>query len=263
MSAKTRSIVQDLTTIAWITALEGVKTRLMPLVLGLLLFGVLLAAFAGSLSVTEGEQIQAAILGSYLRLTGVLVLTLFVLNAQVRTFSDKGLELILSLPVPRSHYYFGRLAGFCLIALMVALLFAATLLFYAAPLQVALWGLSFFLELLIIVALSLLSLFTFNQVTGAFFTVLAVYLLSRVMTTLILVGQGPILPQQETFIWAINQMLLGLAFFLPDLDRFTCSSWLVYETGSWSDVGFVLGQGLLYLLFLSAAALIDLYRKNL
>ncbi|MBF0453830.1 MAG: ABC transporter permease [Magnetococcales bacterium] len=256
------SSLQPINTIASLTIQEGVKTRLIPLVLGLLFVGVLLSSFAGTLAVTESREIQSALLGSFLRLAGVLVLCLFVLNSQVREYHDKGLELILALPVPRSHYFFGKLAGHASLAFLMVLSFAATLLFYAPADQVFIWSVSLFFELLIVVALSLFCLFTFNQVPAAFTVVFAIYLLSRVMTSLILVGQGPIMPQQVVVNWVMNQMMWALSFLLPGLDRFTQSRWLAYGGAAADDLLFVVGQGTIYLLFLGGAALIDLYRKS-
>jgi hypothetical protein len=249
--------------LAVVTIQEGIKTRLVPLLLALLLLGVILASFAGSLGVTEVAQIQCTILASYLRFIGVLVLCLFVLNTQIREFNDKGLELVLALPIPRSHYFFGRLAGYGVLAFLVAGLFFTTLLFYAPWHQSALWGVSLFFELLIIIAFSLLSVFSFRQLPPAFITVFAFYLLSRALTSLILVGQGPIMPKFVVVNWLINSLMEGLAFVLPALDRFTQPQWLIYGTGTFSDLAFVVGQGVIYLALLSAAALVDFYRKNL
>lgn len=263
MIVELRSAAQQITTIAAMTAQEGIKTRLVPLVVGVLLVGILLAGFVGNLAVIEAGQIRCAVLGSYLRLVGVLVIALFVLNAQAREFHDKGLEWVLALPVPRSHYLLGKMAGFSGVALGIALLFSVTLSFYTAIDRVALWGISFFFEQMIVIALSLFCLLTFSQLPTAFTAVLAVYLLSRALTSLILVGQGPIMPQFVIVNWLMNRVMDGLAFVLPALDRFTNVEWLVYGTGTVQDLSFVVGQGLIYLVLLTLAALVDFYRKNL
>ncbi len=255
--------LQHIFTIAHVTVQEGVKTRLLPLILGVLAVGVVLSSFAGTLAVIEAEQIESGILASFLRFSGVMVAALFVLNSQVREFNDKGLDLVLALPIPRSGFFFGKLAGFSVIILAITLLFTVTLLFYAPAYQVMLWGISLFFELLIIVTLSLFCLFTFNQVPAAFSMVFAVYLLSRVTASLILVGQGPIMPRYALSNMLMNQTIEGLAFVLPALDRFTKSEWLIYGTGSVADLGFVAVQGVIYVTLLSAAALIDFYKKNL
>jgi hypothetical protein len=55
----------------------------------------------------------------------------------------------------------------------------------------------------------------------------------------------------------------GLALLLPDLARFTQTSWLVNGTGSAATLGMVAGQTLIYGAVLTGAGLFDLYRKNL
>ena len=254
--------LQPFFTIATYTALEGVKTRLLWLVVGTALAGVMLASFAGTLSVTETVEIQRGILSAFLRFSGVLIICLFVLNSQVREFNDKGLELVLALPVTRTVFFFGKLAGYALTALPITLIFLATLAFYARIDQTLLWGVSLFFEQLIIIGLSLLCLFTFSQVPAAFSMVLAIYLLGRTLSSLQLVGHGPIMPHYTTQMVFMNAMIDAIAYILPSLDRFTRSDWLMYNSGGWADLAYVMGQGFIYLLLLSAVALIDLHRKN-
>ncbi|MBF0141303.1 MAG: ABC transporter permease [Magnetococcales bacterium] len=248
--------------IARVTLLEGVRTRLPGLMVAVLVVALSLAFFAGALAVTEVREIQAAVLGSFLRLSAVLVMTLFVLTAQIREFNDKGVDLVLSLPIPRAGYFLGRLLGFLFISLAVALLCAMANMVFAPLAQAALWGWSLFFELLIVTALALLSLFTFNQVPAAFSMVMAVYFLARSVIVLQWVGQGPIMPQNVLYVWLMNRFIDALAYLLPALDRFTQSDWLVYGSGTWQDAAFVGGQGCVYLALLSLAALVDLYRKN-
>jgi len=249
--------------IAKYTALEALRTRLFWVIFFVVIASIGLAEFISQVAITESQQIQSAVVGAILRMVAVLFLSLFVITSMVREFNDKGFELVLSLPLPRSGYYFGKFLGFALVALLIALLFSFPLLVYVPADQVGMWGLSLFLELLIIAALSLLCLFTFNHVTIAFICVVAFYLLSRSIGAIQLIGHGPLaethkLPQQF-----INSIVDAIAYILPGLDRFTSTEWLVYHSGTMNDLFVVLGQSMIYLLVLSAAALFDLYRKNL
>ena len=47
------------------------------------------------------------------------------------------------------------------------------------------------------------------------------------------------------------------------LHTYTKTEWLVYHSASWSDLGPIFGQTVIYLTFLALAAAFDLYRKNL
>lgn len=249
--------------IAGLTLLEALRGRLLWLVILILLAGFGLAGLLGSLAITETRQTQAGILGVVLRLAAVLVTSLFVITSVVREQTDKVLELYLSLPLPRAAYYLGKLSGFAVCAAVAAGLFGALLLLYAPPLQVLLWTVSLLAELLIVVAASLLALFTFSQVTVALSVVLAFYLLARGIGAIQLMSQGPLVDPGALSSRVIEGLVDGIAFLLPDLYRFTPSEWLVYASGSVDDLAAVLAQTAVYVTLLAGAALFDLYRKNL
>ena len=111
--------------------------------------------------------------------------------------------------------------------------------------------------------MSLLCLFTFNQITLALSAVMAFYLLSRSMEAMQLMARNPIVSSDSWSQRLIEQFIDAVAFLLPSLARFTSSEWLVYHTGGWQDVIPIAGQSLIYLILLAGAALFDLYRKNL
>ncbi len=249
--------------IATYTALEALRNRLFLVVFVLIVASVGLAEFVSQVAITESQQIQSALLGSVLRMTAVLFVSLFVISSMAREFNDKGFELVLSLPLPRSSYYFGKFIGFSLVALSVAFLFSALLVFYVPAGQVFAWGLSLSLELFIVVAVSLLCLFTFSHVTIAFISVIAFYLLSRSIEAIQLIGHGPLSETHKLSQKMINFFVDTIAYILPDLNRFASTEWLVYHTANIGDLMFVLGQSAIYLLVLTGAALFDLYRKNL
>jgi len=249
--------------IAKYTALEALRNRLFWIVFIAVVISIVLAEFISQVAITESQQIQSAIVGAILRMVAVVFLSLFVITSMVREFNDKGFELVLSLPLPRAGYYFGKLMGFSIVALVIALFFSIPLLFYVPADQVAMWGVSLSFELLIIAAVSLLCVFTFNHVTVAFVSVFAFYLLSRSVGAIQLIGHGPLAGTHQFSQQVINSIIDTIAYILPALDRFTSTEWLVYHTANLNDLFAVLGQSVIYLFVLSAVALFDLYRKNL
>ena len=62
---------------------------------------------------------------------------------------------MLSLPLPRSGYYLGKLLGYALIAVVTAVPLCCLLLFLAPGGVALLWGASLMLELLLVCAVSL------------------------------------------------------------------------------------------------------------
>lgn len=250
-------------TIARYTLLEALRNRLLWLFVLAALGAVGLAGFLQPLALTESRQLQAALLGAVLRLAAVFLIATFVITSMVREAQDKGVELLLALPMPRAVYLGGKLAGFAALAILPAVLFGAIAAALAPPDQAALWAVSLLCECWIVAAFSLLCVLSLQQLMPALAAALAFYLLARSIATLQLLGQAaptPSLPE-------LGQQVLGggievLALLLPHLDGFTRSDWLVYQGGSSADLLAIAVQTVLYVALLAAAALVDLYRKQ-
>ena len=254
--------LQPVTAIARYTALEALRTRFVWLALFMISAGFGLGAFSGELAITESTQTQTAIAASVLRMVSVLLVILFVTTSVYRDFSDKSVELMLSLPLPRSGYYLGKLAGYSLVALLVALPLMVLISFFASPSAVLSWGLSLMLELLLVCAVSLMFAFSFNQVTASIAATLLFYLLSRSITAIQLMAHAPLVDEQSTAQQLITALIDGIAYLLPNLEQFTRTDWLLYASDTSAVLFPLVTQTVIYLLLLSCIALFDLYRKN-
>lgn len=254
--------LQPVTAIARYTALEALRTRFVWLALFMISAGFGLGAFSGELAITESTQTQTAIAASVLRMVSVLLVILFVTTSVYRDFSDKSVELMLSLPLPRSGYYLGKLAGYSLVALLVALPLMVLISFFASPSAVLSWGLSLMLELLLVCAVSLMFAFSFNQVTASIAATLLFYLLSRSITAIQLMAHAPLVDEQSTAQQLITALIDGIAYLLPNLEQFTRTDWLLYASDTSAALFPLITQTVIYLLLLSCIALFDLYRKN-
>ena len=249
-------------TIARYTLLEAARTRLLSLtaIAALALFG--LAEFIGALSITETRQMQAAISASLLRVFSVSIVCVFVLSAVLRETNDKGLEMILSLPMPRYRYLAGKLSGFAGLSLLISIMAGIPLLLYAPAVRVIYWCLSLCCEQILMATLSLVCLLSLSGLPQALLAVMAFYLLSRSMAAIILLSASPILTSGSVTWEFMHYMVTALALLLPDLHAFTRSEWLVHGVES-SELRAILIQTLLYLTVLLSGGLFDLYRKNL
>ncbi len=256
------SMLQPIAVIARLTLLEARLNRLFWLLLIVLIAAVSLAEFMGALAITESAQVQAAVLGTVLRASAVVVVSLFVISSGVRELNDKGTEFVLSMAIPRASYYLGKLLGFSLFACLAAGLLSLALVLYVPITQVLYWALSMSCELLLVTAFSLLCLVTFRQITVALSAVLAFYVLARTVATIQLIGRGPLVEPGTLSQQLMNGLIDAIAFVLPSLERFAPSEWLVYHTGDWQDLTVIMGQTAVYLLLLSGAALFDLYRRS-
>lgn len=253
---------KSILTIARFTFFEALRNRLFLLTLIGLLCVLGLTEFVGELAISESKGIQAILIGAGMRLFAVATIALFVITSMVREFNDKGFDLIASLPLPRSDYYFGKFFGFLLLSLVIALSTGVLLLIYSPAVAVLLWLLSLICELAIVISLSLLCLFTFSNVTVAFMVVAGFYILSRSIYTIQLISNSPILESAAISQQFMRQATDAVAFLLPGLHDFTKSEWLAYGV-NWQDIQPVIIQTAIYLVLLCAAGLFDLYRKNL
>jgi len=242
------------------TLLEAVRNRLLWLTVILVAAAFGLTQFLNQVAITETREIQAALLAAPLRVAAVFILAVFVITSMVRELGDKVTELLLSLPVPRSHYFFGKFAGFAFVAVVLALLCALPLAQFAKPSGLALWTASLVCELLIVAAMSLFCVLSLAQVLPAFAAVGGFYLLSRSMTAMqIIAGASLYDPTLTDRVVGTIVGLIGL--LLPSLDGMTQTTWLLGGTFG-SVLVSVFGQTAIYLVLICSAALFDLYRKN-
>lgn len=243
------------------TFLEAVRNRLFSLVIVGLVCILGLTEFIGDLAITETRAVQSSLTASGLRLFSVCVIGLFVVTSMVREFNDKGFEMLLSLSMTRTSYYFGKFAGFALLSVVIITAASLILLLYSPAVDVLAWFFSLLCESLIVIALSLLCLFTFSSITTAFTALIAFYLLSRCMHVIQLISASPILESKAFAQEFIDYLINAIAYVLPDLNLFTRSEWLVYGVST-NDVLPVVTQTVIYLLLLISAGLFDLYRKE-
>ncbi len=243
------------------TLLEAVRNRLLWLAVVVVVIAFGLAQFLNQVAITESREIQTALLAASLRIATVFIVAVFVITSMVRESSDKVTELLLSLPAPRSTYFFGKFAGYATVASILALFSALPLVPFANSQGLALWTVSLICELLIVTAMSLFCVLSFAQVVPAFAAVAGFYLLSRSMAAMRIIA-GAALQDLSLTDRAVNAVVELIALLLPGLDGMTQTPWLLGSGAGVSTLGPVVGQTALYLALICSAALFDLYRKN-
>ena len=253
---------RNIFTIAYYTVLEAARNRLLYLIALILIFALAFTLFLKQVAITETRDIQLAFLAALFRFAAVFVLAAFVSVSQVRETNDKVMELLLTRDLSRAHYLFGKLIGYLGIAFVLATLFTLPLSLFATPSRALLWGLSLFFELAIVTALSLFCVLAFNQVVGSLAAVAGFYALSRSMAALQLIGASRADDGNVLLDRLANYTLDGIAFFLPRLDLFTQTGWLLGRSQSNVDLPWLIAQSAIYVALLSLAALFDLKRKN-
>jgi len=248
--------------IARSTLLEARRSALPWLVLALLAAALALVAFLSQVAVTEGRELQAAFAAALLRAGAAFLIAAHASASIVRDANDKVLELALAMPISRSRYYLGKLAGFAATGALLALACALPMPLWAPPAAAAAWGLSLALELLLVAAASLFFSVTLSSVLPALAATGALYLLSRSLAAIQLLAHGPL--AEPTWSQAVARRAIdGVALVLPRLDLVTRSDWLLYGAPSAAGLGAALGALAVYTALLAAAGLFDFHRRDL
>ena len=248
--------------IARYTLIEALRNRLLWIVAASIGVSLIVAAFLQAVAITEAKQIQAAILAALLRLSAVFIVVSFIVTSMVREANDKGLELILALPLPRASYFFGKLAGFAVSAIVLAALFGLPLTLFAPWLQVGAWTVSLACELLIMTTLSLFCVMSLNQVTSALAAAAGFYVLSRSIGAIQVIAAAPLDTAGSLGNYVIRLLIDVAALLLPHLDRITRTEWLLYAAPDAASMAAAALEAAIYGGLLCGAALFDFYRKN-
>ena len=249
-------------TLARFVLLEARRGGLPWLALGAVAIAVATAAFLSQVAITESRTLQTAVIAALLRASAVFLVAVHVVSSTLREMQDKRLEYMLSLPLPRSTQYLGRLAGHALAAAALAAAFSLPLLLWAPAGATALWGVSLALECALVAASALFFSMTLAQFVPATAATAGLYLLARSISAMQAIAAGPLTEPSwpsEAARWLVS----GVAFLLPRLDLATRTEWLLYGMPSSSTWLTALAGLLVYGALVLAAGLFDFYRKSL
>jgi hypothetical protein len=249
------------TTLARMTVLEALRERLLWPAALVVLAGAALAQFLQQVAITESREIQTAVLAALMRASAVFIMTIVVVSGMAREAGDKVTELLLSFPVPRNRYVFGKFLGYAALAALLAFVFAVPLALYARSLAVLAWAASLACELLIVAAVSTFCALTLARTLSALAAVAGFYLLARSMSAIQLIAHAAPGPKSLAD-RAITGAADLVALALPALDRMTETAWLLQGTPGAAELAGLAGETCLYVALIGAAALFDLYRKN-
>jgi hypothetical protein len=241
--------------------LEARRGALPWLALGAVALSVCLAAFLSQVALTESRSLQTSIVAAVLRACAVFLLAAHIAASVLREMNDKGLELMLSLPLSRSAQYLGRFLGFAVCGVLIAFVFALPLLAWARPGAVALWAVSLALEAALVAAAALFFAMSLGHLLPAIAASLGFYLLARTMAGIQAIAAGPHRDDSladRVSRWAVE----GVALLFPRLDSVTRTEWLLYGAPGSAAFASAVGGLLLYTVLLIAAGLFDFHRRG-
>ena len=258
----TSSPMHQILAISRYTLLEARRTRLLLLFAAALGAMLALAFFVSELAVTESLRMQTTFYAAGARFAAVFIVAVHVIGSVTREFDDKGLDMLLALDLPRSHYILGKLGGFLAMGVVIGAI-ACLPLWWMAPLEPALqWGAALVLELAVVIAFSLFCVIAFGQFIPAAAVVLAFYVLARSLGAIRLMSAHPLSGADALSHEIGRWMIEGLALVTPALDRWPLTAWLIDFPASWSAIFLLLMEAALYVVLLAGAAMVDFHRRN-
>lgn len=246
-------------TIARFSLIEAIRGKIIWIISGLLVLAILLSLFISQTALTETRESQVALMVGFLRLSSVLVMIFFVVSSVARDFQDKSIELLFAISIPRYQVFIGKFLGFSLLSFLISIFYLFPLMFYAEPVAVSVWALSFWFELSLVALLSLIFILSLENVALSLMTSIGVYVLMRIMPAIQSMGDGPF--QDSLFNRLMNKVLDFIDLVLPRLDHFSQSSWLVSGSVSSIDLINMLLEFLLFVVLFVLIGVIDLKRK--
>lgn len=249
-------------TLARTVVLEARRGGLPWVALGALAFTLALAAFLSQVALTEGREVQASLAAALLRASAVFLVAAHVAASTLREANDKGLELMLALPIPRATHYAGRLAGFAACGLALAALFSVPLLLWSSPAAVAAWGVSLALECALVASAALFFSMSLASLVAAMAATAGLYLLARAMGAIQAMAASP-LAEPGFGAQAARAAVDGIALLLPRLEAATRTEWLLYGAPPAQAYAAALAGLGIYLAVLVAAGLFDFQRRSI
>lgn len=250
-------------TLARYVILEARRTGLPLLAIGALTTGVGIAGFLSQLALTESAALQVGVLAAFFRICAVFLTGTFVVTSIVRESNDKGIELLLSLPISRSTYFLGKLAGYAATGAILAAMFSVVMLLWCTPHAVAIWFASLVFEVFLVASVSLFFVVTLGQVVPALTAVAGTYFLGRVVAAIQAISVSPLTNESGDLHRLAGWGIDTVALLLPPLDKATQTVWLLYGPPSAAEFFNVAGFLLLYGALVTAAGLFDFHRRNL
>jgi hypothetical protein len=239
--------------------LTALRDRLFVALFGLLALTTALSVFLGGAAINEQLEMSVVFAAGAGRIVLILGLSIFAAFHIQALFETREVEAILSRALSRAEFVFAYWLGLALVALLPAAVFGAAVAFVSGMTQgVLLWGMALALECVIVLGVVLFAGLMLQRATTTVLFTMGFYALARLMGFFL----GIRAVADDTPLNAVvNRGLSFVLVFIPRLDLFTQSRWLVYGA-SFAEMQFVALQSILFLALVLLAAMFDLSRKQ-
>jgi hypothetical protein len=239
--------------------LTALRDRLFAALFALLAVTIGLAIFLGGTSISEQLQVAVVFAAATGRLVLVLGLTIFAAFHIQALFETREVEAILARSISRTRFVISYWLGFAALAVIVASIFAFVIVSFAGwSLAALVWAATLVAECVIVLAVVLFGGLMLERATSTVLFTLGFYALARLMGFLVAIRETT---TSSFFSDIIKLSLDGVLLFIPRLDLFAQTQFLIYAD-SRLDAVFPVLQTTLFIALVLAAAVFDLRRKQ-
>ena len=250
-----------LTTIRFVL-LTALRDRLF---LGLLC-AVIVTAFVsttlGSTAFLEEAEMSISFAAGAIRLTLIVGLIVFVCFHIRSAFESREIDVMLSRPVSRLSLVVAYWLGFALVASLLLIPSVIVLAIVGVPdwHGFAVWVLSVWLELLLVVALALFAALALKSAVMGVIACFGFYGLSRMMAFFVMSSHSGMVAEQK--LAPAKYLLWAVSTVLPRLDFFSKSEWLVYGMPQNQEAWAFVIQAIIFIPLLIFVSMADFKRRQ-
>lgn len=242
--------------------LTALRDRLFASLAILIVADILVSLFLGDAALIEKGEAGRVFAAGSCRALVVLGVSIFAAFQIRRMFESREIEAILSRSISRFQFVVALGSSFAAVNLVLVvplgLVFFAL---YGVSGASCLWLVSLWLEATVVLSFVIFAAITFESATTTILATAAFYVCARLMGFFLGIkdansggGWSP-----NTF---INPLLDALALVIPRIDLWTQSDWLVYGFDAPGLIAAALAQGIVFIVLVLGAAMIDLSRKQ-
>lgn len=242
--------------------MAALRDRLILSIVGLMLVVVSLSIFFGATVITEQDQFVRTFAAFGVRLFGVVALVLFVVTYVRRSFEGRDVDYLLSRPIGRIRFILTHAAGFSFLAVLAAVFLGGVVAFlqmHNINAGLLSWWLSIGLEFVIMANVAMFFAFVMTSQTVCLIMIFAFYLLSRLIGEILGILQKG---GQTGVMGLLSKIMEMISIFVPRLDLMGQTKWLLYGVPETLSLPFIMGQGIVFLLVIIGATVLDMHRRQ-
>ena len=228
-----------------------------------IIFSTYVAFFLGSTAVVEEGQTALVYSAGISRIVLVLGLVVFVCFHIRRSFENREIDLMIVHPISRTKFIISYVVGYSIIALFFVLFTALVLYGFARASDAkpdingfAIWTGSVFLEAVIISAMAMTASLILRSTVLSVLLCLGFYVLARMVGFVLIIVTNP--GSNGVSYASFKQ----ISKFVPRLDFFGKSEWLLYGFKSYDEITTFVIQAAIFITLLLALAVYDFKKKE-